>query len=62
LKWGFGTEKMSVDKTEMIVLITPHVITSLDDVETVTTEFREKLGSALKDTSAQRRMMPFDLH
>ena len=46
LRWLFGAETNSVSKSELIVMITPRVITSLDDVDAVSEEFRKKIGNA----------------
>jgi general secretion pathway protein D len=48
LRWLFGTEKTSESKSELIVMITPHVINSLDDVDNVREEFTKKMKNALK--------------
>jgi len=48
-RWVFGTEKASIRKTELIILITPHVIASLADVDAVTEEFKSKVGDVMKD-------------
>ncbi len=48
LRWLFGTEKKSESKSELIVMITPHVINSLDDVDAVREEFTKKMENALK--------------
>jgi general secretion pathway protein D len=48
-RYLFGTEKTSKRKTELIVLITPHVIASLADVDAVTEEFKSKVGDVMKD-------------
>ncbi len=45
LRYVFGKETQSVSKTELIILITPYVIVSLDDVDVVTEEFKSKVGS-----------------
>jgi len=45
IRYVFGKEKKSLSKTELIILITPHVIVSLDDVDAVTEEFKSKVGS-----------------
>jgi general secretion pathway protein D len=45
IRYFFGKEKKSVSKTELIILITPHVIVSLDDIDAVTEEFKNKVGS-----------------
>ena len=46
LRWLFGTETSTVAKSELIVMITPRVITSLDDVDAVSEEFKKKIGNA----------------
>ncbi len=48
-RWVFGTEKTSIRRTELIILITPHVIASLADVDAVTEEFKSKVGDVMKD-------------
>lgn len=45
LRWLFGKEQRSSDKSELILLITPHVITSLTDIDAVTEEFKAKVGT-----------------
>ena len=45
IRYLFGKEKKSVSKTELIILITPYVIVSLEDVDAVTEEFKSKVGS-----------------
>ena len=47
IRWLFGTETTNVDKSELIVMITPRVITSLDDVDAVSDEFKKKIGNAM---------------
>jgi general secretion pathway protein D len=46
-RWLFGTESKSKTKSELIVMITPRVITSLDDVDAVSEEFKKKIGNAI---------------
>lgn len=43
VQYLFGTKSHKDDKTELIVLITPQVISSLDDVDAVTREFKSKV-------------------
>ena len=47
IRWLFGTETKSVSKSELIVMITPRVITSLDDVDAVSEEFKKKIGNVI---------------
>lgn len=48
IRYLFGKEKKSISKTELIILICPHVIANLDDVDLVTEEFKSKVGSVMK--------------
>ena len=43
----FGQDTSSVEKKELIILITPHVITNLEDVDEVTHEFKNKVGRVI---------------
>ncbi len=45
----FGKTSESFDKTELILLISPHVISQMDDVDVVTKEFTEKLKTLVQD-------------
>jgi general secretion pathway protein D len=47
LRWLFGTETTNVSKSELILMITPRVITNLDDVDAVSEEFKKKIGNAI---------------
>ena len=40
----FGSDSNSTDKTELILLITPRVINSLEDVDSVTQEFKTRIS------------------
>ncbi len=53
LQYIVGKKKKSKEKTELIVLITPHVIANLDEVDAVTEEFKNKVSSELR---FQRRL------
>ncbi|MFV9645432.1 MAG: type II secretion system secretin GspD, partial [Desulfobacterales bacterium] len=48
LRYLTGTESERTEKTELIILITPYVIVSLDDVDAVTQDFKSKVGSVMK--------------
>jgi len=48
IRYLFGKETKKVTKTELIILITPHVIISLEDVDAVTEEFKSKVGNVIK--------------
>ncbi|MDY6972848.1 MAG: type II secretion system secretin GspD [Thermodesulfobacteriota bacterium] len=45
LGYLFGAKNKSVTKTELIILITPYVIASLEDVDAVTEDFKRKVGN-----------------
>jgi general secretion pathway protein D len=40
----FGSEKVSKQKTELLVLITPHIITNLEEGAKITHDMKEKVG------------------
>jgi general secretion pathway protein D len=48
IRYLFGKESTENHKTELIVLLTPRVVTSLDDVEMVTDEFKRKVKNATR--------------
>jgi general secretion pathway protein D len=48
MQYLFGKKSDSVDKKELILLITPRVISNLEDVDTITEEFKNKVGHLLK--------------
>lgn len=54
LGYLFGSTETSVNRTELIVLITPHVVKSISEAEKVTNEFRKKLPG-LADTLKEPR-------
>jgi general secretion pathway protein D len=43
IRWLTGTAEDEEKKSELIVMITPHVITSLEDVDAVSGEFKNKI-------------------
>ena len=47
IRWLTGTEKKEESRSELIVMITPHVITSLEAVDDVSESFRKKISSSL---------------
>jgi len=47
LRYMFGQWSKSVEKIELIVLITPYVIDDLDDVDAVTQEFKQKVRNVM---------------
>jgi general secretion pathway protein D len=52
----FGSEKVSKQKTELIVLITPHIITNLEEGAKITHEMKEKVG--MEEPPPMRREVP----
>ncbi|MFZ5453090.1 MAG: type II secretion system secretin GspD [Thermodesulfobacteriota bacterium] len=52
----FGSEKISKQKTELLVLITPHIITNMEEGARVTHEMKEKVG--LEEPPPLRRETP----
>ena len=50
----FGQTQDAFDKTELIILLTPKVIVDLDDVDTVTDEFKLKVNSVVRDMYEKR--------
>jgi general secretion pathway protein D len=49
----FGSEGVSKQKTELIVLITPHIISNLEEGARITQQMKEKVG--LEETRSPRR-------
>jgi general secretion pathway protein D len=47
IRWLTGTEKNEEKRSELIVMITPHVITSLEDVDAVSEEFKHKVEDVM---------------
>lgn len=45
----FGTTTDEADRTELIMLITPHVIRNIDEAREITEEFKEKLSAAAQE-------------
>jgi len=49
VKFLFGQKRDSLSKTELIIFISPSVITELDDIEAVTNEFKRKVRHILPE-------------
>ncbi|RZB38049.1 MAG: general secretion pathway protein D [Desulfobacteraceae bacterium Eth-SRB2] len=49
----FGKKSASISKAELIILITPRVITSLEDVDAVTEEFKKKVQQTINSVNAK---------
>ena len=50
----FGTMRDNVDRTELIILITPHVIRSKQEGRSVTEEFKARLSAAQRFLDQER--------
>jgi len=48
LSYLFSDTKETKEKTELIIMITPHVVNNIDEAAVMTEEFREKLGQIKK--------------
>ncbi|MCH8055694.1 MAG: type II secretion system secretin GspD, partial [Deltaproteobacteria bacterium] len=55
LGWFFGMTSDSVKRTELIILITPHVIRSVDEARAVTEEFKERLSKVKREIERMKR-------
>ena len=51
----FGSQKYTKKKTELIVLMTPHVISDLNQSNTVTQEFKEKIEGLKKEFKEEEK-------
>jgi general secretion pathway protein D len=57
LNFLFGKTADSTSKTELIIMISPYVIAQLDEVEAVSTEFKNKLNMLFPES----REMPVEV-
>ncbi|RMH82993.1 type II secretion system protein GspD [Pseudomonas sp. AOB-7] len=56
LGWIFGSQGKSMSRTELVVMITPSVVSTLDEAHDVTQEYRDKLkGISLPQDAWQTR-------
>jgi len=51
----FGTTTDDVDRTELVMLITPHVIRDREEARNVTDEFKEKLSTVTREIERTRK-------
>lgn len=49
IRWFTGSETNEESRSELIVMITPHVITSLEDVDNISREFKDKISENLTE-------------
>jgi len=54
--WLFGTQERGGSKSELILLLTPTVIATPDDIDAVTREFTTKIGYSIDDENIPRRI------
>ncbi len=54
----FGQRRNSLDKTELIILLTPKVIVDRDEIDAVTNEFKSRVESVVEGM-AKTRAVPF---
>ena len=54
----FGTTTDDVNRTELVMLITPHVIRNLGEAKSVTEEFKEKLSTVARELERMRKERP----
>ncbi|MBI2985833.1 MAG: type II secretion system secretin GspD [Deltaproteobacteria bacterium] len=54
----FGTTTDDIDRTELVMLITPHVIRNREEAKSVTEEFKEKLSTVTREIERMRRESP----
>ncbi|SJM95530.1 General secretion pathway protein D (fragment) [Crenothrix polyspora] len=55
----FGSTEITKKKTELVVLITPRVVRTLQDTRVVTDEFRRKLTGMYEDPAAPTKKNPW---
>lgn len=55
LGYLFSTTTNSVERTELVMLITPHVIRNKEEARSVTDEFKEKLSSVAREIERQKK-------
>jgi general secretion pathway protein D len=51
----FGTHEYTIGKTELILLMTPHIISDQIQSDTVTREFREKVEGLRKELEKREK-------
>jgi type II secretory pathway component GspD/PulD (secretin) len=54
----FGTTTDNVQRTELVMLITPHVIRNVEEARSVTDEFKDKLSTVMREIERMRREAP----
>ncbi len=51
----FGTTTDNIDRTELVILITPHVIRNTEEARSVTDEFKERLSTVTREIERMKR-------
>jgi cell division septation protein DedD len=51
----FGTTTDDIDRTELVMLITPHVIRNMEEARNVTDQFKEKLSTVTREIERTRK-------
>ncbi|MBI3059746.1 MAG: type II secretion system secretin GspD, partial [Deltaproteobacteria bacterium] len=51
----FGTTTDDIDRTELVMLITPHVIRNREEARSVTDEFKERLSTVTREIERMKR-------
>ena len=51
----FGTTTDEIDRTELVMLITPHVIRNREEARSVTDEFKERLSTVTREIERMRK-------
>jgi type II secretory pathway component GspD/PulD (secretin) len=54
--WFFRSTTETVNRTDLIILITPHVIRNLDESRRVTEQFKEKLSNVTKEIERMKKL------
>jgi general secretion pathway protein D len=57
----FGTTSDNITRTELVILITPHVIRNKEEARDVTAEFKNKLSSVRNELERMRRDREMDI-
>jgi general secretion pathway protein D len=52
----FGYHQEKINKTELLLLLTPRVIENIEEADLVTAEFRQRVGDVRKDVEAERTL------
>lgn len=59
LGWLFGFQSESIQKTELLLMLTPHVIEHIEEADLVTAEFKRKINDVQKEVKTERGILGF---